>query len=144
VEGAYKITEFITSGSITPTGSAQKNARGGFIAGPGTGTSDSILSWLSNGEYVIDAFTTRFFGSSFFRVLQLLARSGRSSLDFVLPRFAGGGIAGAAPAMAMASGVRDVVDVNLSFASDSFSLQGERDEVKRFVRALKHINRGKV
>ncbi|MEU0467321.1 hypothetical protein ABZ215_25240, partial [Amycolatopsis sp. NPDC006131] len=34
------------------------NAAGGLIAGPGTGTSDSILSWLSNGEYVINAKAT--------------------------------------------------------------------------------------
>lgn len=36
-----------------------RNATGGFITGPGTGTSDSILSWLSNGEYVVNAAATR-------------------------------------------------------------------------------------
>jgi hypothetical protein len=31
------------------------HATGGRITGPGTGTSDSIPAWLSNGEYVINA-----------------------------------------------------------------------------------------
>jgi hypothetical protein len=34
------------------------NARGGRITGPGTGTSDSILARLSNGEYVVNAAST--------------------------------------------------------------------------------------
>ena len=32
-----------------------EHATGGYISGPGTGTSDSILSWVSNGEYVESA-----------------------------------------------------------------------------------------
>lgn len=35
-----------------------RNADGGYITGPGTGTSDSILSLLSNGEYVVNAAAT--------------------------------------------------------------------------------------
>jgi TP901 family phage tail tape measure protein len=35
--------------------SAPRMAKGGILKGPGTGTSDSILSWLSNGEAVIPA-----------------------------------------------------------------------------------------
>jgi len=34
---------------------AAYNAEGGTITGPGTGTSDSILSWVSNGEEIIRA-----------------------------------------------------------------------------------------
>ncbi|WP_154673996.1 phage tail tape measure protein [Nakamurella lactea] len=37
---------------------ARANAAGGYQVGPGTGTSDSILSWLSNGEYVVNAKAT--------------------------------------------------------------------------------------
>lgn len=37
----------------------QRNAQGGIIHGPGTGTSDSILSWVSNGEAVIPASSTQ-------------------------------------------------------------------------------------
>jgi hypothetical protein len=36
-----------------------KNATGGYISGPGTGTSDSIPARLSDGEYVINAAATR-------------------------------------------------------------------------------------
>jgi hypothetical protein len=35
-----------------------KHATGGYIAGPGSGTSDSILARLSNGEYVVNAAAT--------------------------------------------------------------------------------------
>jgi hypothetical protein len=34
------------------------HAEGGYIRGPGTGTSDSIPAWLSNGEYVMPAART--------------------------------------------------------------------------------------
>ena len=34
-------------------------APGGFVRGPGTGTSDSILARISNGEYVVNAAATR-------------------------------------------------------------------------------------
>jgi hypothetical protein len=34
-------------------------ASGGHVSGPGTGTSDSIPAWLSNGEYVVNAAATR-------------------------------------------------------------------------------------
>ena len=38
------------------------NAAGGYISGPGTGTSDSIPSMLSNGEYVVNAAAVRKIG----------------------------------------------------------------------------------
>ena len=60
-------------------------AEGGQVRGPGTGKSDSILARLSNGEYVIDALTARFFGSGFFSTLQSLAKKGQ------IPKFAAGG-----------------------------------------------------
>ena len=66
------------------------NAAGGLIRGPGTGTSDSILARLSNGEFVVNALATRAY-------LPLL----RAINSFQQPRilhpkgFAMGGIAGA-------------------------------------------------
>ena len=42
---------------------AKGHATGGLITGPGTGTSDSILSRLSNGEYVMTAQAVRMFGT---------------------------------------------------------------------------------
>ena len=38
-----------------------KKASGGYISGPGTGTSDSILARLSDGEYVINSKSTKRF-----------------------------------------------------------------------------------
>ncbi len=38
-------------------------AKGGPVSGPGTGTSDSILARLSNGEFVVDAKTTKNVGA---------------------------------------------------------------------------------
>ena len=42
---------------------AKGHATGGLITGPGTGTSDSILARLSNGEYVMTAEAVRMFGT---------------------------------------------------------------------------------
>jgi TP901 family phage tail tape measure protein len=41
-------------------------AAGGLISGPGTGTSDSVPTMLSNGEYVIKASTVKQFGTKMF------------------------------------------------------------------------------
>ncbi|ABC29679.1 Methyl-accepting chemotaxis protein [Hahella chejuensis KCTC 2396] len=57
-------------------------AQGGFIRGPGTATSDSILARLSNGEYVMPANVVRYFGRDFFDELRRRR----------LPAFATGGL----------------------------------------------------
>jgi hypothetical protein len=59
-------------GGDTMAGFAPALARGGMIRGPGTGTSDSILARLSNGEYVMRAAAVRKFGPSFFAALNSL------------------------------------------------------------------------
>lgn len=64
---------------------APRKAGGGMISGRGTGTSDSILSWLSNKEYVIPANIVSKFGKGFFDIL----RTG----NLPIPKFAGGGMA---------------------------------------------------
>lgn len=53
-------------------------ATGGSVVGPGTGTSDSIAAWLSNGEYVINAAAVRRYGVQTFDALnaQKLATGG--------------------------------------------------------------------
>jgi len=68
------------TGGGRPIGAAVYNADGGFINGPGTGRSDSILSWLSNGEFVVNAAATA---------------QHRPLLEAIngAPRFAGGGFA---------------------------------------------------
>lgn len=69
---------------------AQKNAEGGHIQGPGTGTSDSILSWLSNGEFVVKASSVQKYGTNFLHSLNngFLPKN-------LMPRYATGGLVGA-------------------------------------------------
>lgn len=141
-------------------GGARKNAEGGYIRGPGTGTSDSILSWLSNGEYVNDAQTTAFWGPNFFSTLKAIARGGKSALSSFamkmsggvsLPAFAGGGYVGS-PLLSMmggavnlvgeGGGVIDRVAVDLTAGGDKVSLIGERREVDKLVKSLHRMNRG--
>jgi hypothetical protein len=73
------------SGGDGGSSAAPGHAVGGFISGKGTATSDSILSRLSNGEFVIKASS--------------VAALGRNNLDFInqfgkLPAFATGGFIG--------------------------------------------------
>lgn len=108
-------------------------AGGGPVVGPGTGTSDSILSWLSNGEYVIDAVTTRFFGSSFFAGLQSIAKRGRTSGSVLrgLPAYSKGGpVAGAA----------SVGYITLNLGGEEFSLYTERKKAEELVDIFKRIS----
>lgn len=68
-------------------------ATGGYIRGPGTGTSDSIMARLSNGEFVNDAKTVAHFGVDFFHNLKRMARGGVPiSPRGSVPGFADGGL----------------------------------------------------
>lgn len=58
-------------------------ATGGYVSGPGTGTSDSINAWLSNGEYIMNAAS--------------VARIGVATLN-AMNRYAAGGPVKTAPA----------------------------------------------
>ncbi|OYN81780.1 hypothetical protein [Mycolicibacterium sphagni] len=64
-------------------------AAGGLQAGPGTGTSDSILAKVSNGEFISRAQSVRKYGPEFYDALN---RGLIDPLD--LPGFAGGGLFG--------------------------------------------------
>ncbi|SHM46503.1 tape measure domain-containing protein [Pseudomonas asturiensis] len=77
-DGASYWTDQVASGALTvaqleqaianaakANGSVRAYATGGRVYGPGTGTSDSILARLSNGEYVMNADATRMFGTEF-------------------------------------------------------------------------------
>jgi len=81
-------------------------ASGGYVTGPGGPTSDSILAWLSNTEYVVQAKAVRKYGVGFFNALNsglipLKALRGFKLGGFVdslnrsmmIPRFADGGMA---------------------------------------------------
>lgn len=77
-----------------PGPAPQKFAAGGYISGPGTGTSDSIPAYLSNGEYVINAAAVRKLGK---RHLDMLNRG------IPIPRFADGGMVGTVASLQPAS-----------------------------------------
>jgi tape measure domain-containing protein len=72
-------------------------ATGGFVRGPGTGTSDSIPAWLSNGEYVIKKSAVDNIGV---QNLNYLNETGQ------IPAFANGGVVGGLLEIMKRSGIR--------------------------------------
>ena len=62
-------------------------AAGGFVSGPGTGTSDSIPAYLSNGEYVIRQRSVAKYGTGFLDAVN----AGRYANGGLVARFAAGG-----------------------------------------------------
>lgn len=56
-------------------------ATGGYIAGPGTSTSDSIPAYLSNGEYVIKAAAVDKYGPKFFDHLNAMKFAGGGQVN---------------------------------------------------------------
>lgn len=84
----FVITPTITLGDVSRAqfeggqGSTPQFATGGYVSGPGTGTSDSILARLSNGEYVLRAAAVRQYGTA------LLDRMN----GLHMPAFADGGL----------------------------------------------------
>ncbi|MCS6530492.1 phage tail tape measure protein [Curtobacterium flaccumfaciens] len=86
-------TNQVTVASPSNTNGVFKNkkASGGYISGPGTGTSDSIPAMLSNGEYVIRERSVSKYGTGF-----LDAVNAGHYANGGLVRLAGGGSAEAA------------------------------------------------
>ena len=64
-----------------------RRASGGMVSGPGTGTSDSIMARLSNGEFVVRAAAVRKYGPSLLSAI--------NSMRFKMPKFATGGLVSA-------------------------------------------------
>lgn len=59
VQGSGSFSIQAASGNVAGTHYAYgAHAAGGHIRGPGSGTSDSIPTWLSNGEFVVNAAST--------------------------------------------------------------------------------------
>jgi hypothetical protein len=106
-------------GDIVPAG-----ARGGYVRGPGTGTSDSILARLSAGEFVLNSASVRRLGTSFLHGLNGFAEGGLVGASPL--RFAAGGL------VPSASGGRPV---HLHLGSQSFALSGSGNVVDALVGA---------
>jgi hypothetical protein len=102
------------SAPIPPAG----NAAGGYIRGPGSGTSDSILARLSNGEFVLSAASVRRVGVGYLNNLNGMASGG-----LVARGFAAGGLATASAGRA----------VNLHIGGHAFPLSGAGNVVDQLV-----------
>lgn len=74
--------DFTQPYTLVDPGPAPGYAAGDMVRGPGTGTSDSILARLSNGEFVMRAAAVRHYGPELLRQLN----------ERRLPRFADGGL----------------------------------------------------
>lgn len=114
-------------------------ASGGHVRGPGTGTSDSILAMISNGEFVIRAAAVRKFGPAFFAALNSLRIPEGFSLggmldglgrSMAIPHLASGGLV---PAVA-SSGVSGR-PVNVSFDGETFAMVAPDDVAEKLIRA---------
>ena len=99
-------------------------ASGGMVTGPGSGTSDSIMARLSNGEFVMRAAAVRNLGAGFLSNLNRFAGGGMVMPSRGVPRFAEGGLvaagAGGAP-------------VHLHLGGHSFALSGSTGVVDALV-----------
>ena len=124
VENLEKLAAVQVKVQTAPAGGAGEPpgfARGGHIRGPGTGTSDSILARLSDGEYVIRAAAVRKYGLNMLNALN----------GMHLPQFATGGLvdrlaeqaAGMEPSRAPSLGT---LNFNLP-GGESFSVQAAAD-----------------
>lgn len=124
--------------------SASGHASGGFIRGPGTSTSDSILARLSDGEFVLSARAVRHWGLGFiarmnalrnpfsgFSVGGLVDGFNQSMAGLALPRFRDGGFA-LAPAV---SGSTRTVRLEFQLGNDIFVAQTDEQTVAGLTRA---------
>lgn len=94
-----------------PGPAPQKYATGGYISGPGTGTSDSIPAYLSNGEYVIRAAAVRKLGK---RHLDMLNNG------IPIPRFADGGMVGTVASLDTSP--RNLGSLDISIGGDTYQV----------------------
>lgn len=86
-----------------------KFASGGHVVGEGTGTSDSILAKLSNGEYVVKADAVRRVGVDF---LNRVNSGDIYNMRIPLPKFATGGLIGKTGADSASKGM-DLFTANI-------------------------------
>jgi len=111
-----------------PGPAPQKFATGGYISGPGTGTSDSIPAYLSNGEYVINAAAVRKLGK---RHLDMLNRG------IPIPRFADGGMVGTVASLDTSP--RNLGSLDISIGGDTYQVFADSTQADQLrLAARKH------
>jgi hypothetical protein len=131
---------FDTSGG--PLGGGGGRASGGLVRGPGSTTSDSIMAWLSDFEYVINARAVRHYGADLFGALNAMALP----KDF-MNRFAMGGLARSAGNRFASGGqVSSGNSVTLKIDRHTFNMTAGDDTVaaiKRFAVAAQISSTGR-
>lgn len=105
---------------------------GGPVRGPGTGTSDSILARLSNGEYVIPAEQVDEYGQPFFDALRN-GKLGRAVPATASPRPAYAG----APATRGSGGSANMTHISATFNVSSLDPVAAGREIQRILLKLK-------
>jgi hypothetical protein len=136
-----------TIAGFAPGGTA-RTLRPGMISGPGTGTSDSILARVSNGEHAFITRATR--AKKLWPLLNTLNFGSDAVIDSIMRHLPAGLRMGGAmgPSLAMgyagggAIGSRDTVDINLQIGRQSVRLSGARDQANALVGALRELQRG--
>src|SRR4029077_11627735 len=103
-------------------GNLVTGASGGYVRGRGTGTSDSILARLSNGEFIMRARAVDHWGPRFLHALNNLQNPfgnyATGGLVRTTPRFASGGM--------VTASTGDGMTVNLHFPGGQFQLHGDK------------------
>jgi hypothetical protein len=119
-----------------PSSDLPSYADGGKIRGPGTGTSDSILAWVSNGEYMVKADAVKHYGPELLRQIN----------ERRLPRFAEGGSINTrslpvipAPSQALLDRVNPpplehLGSMTLHAGGDSYQVQVKQQDVGKILR----------
>lgn len=137
-ETVFNLPKYWTGGVINQIMNPIRMAIGGLFSGPGTGTSDSILAMVSNGEYIHREKAVSYYGTEFMDAINNLLIPKQA-----LPRFAEGGAVAAmqltAPTGLGTTGLRDSVDVNFNLGGKRFTLMGEREQVRGLVNSLKGL-----
>lgn len=152
IDGIKKVESWLGSSGGD---SSVAMAAGGHVRGPGTGTSDSIRAWLSNGEFVMPKAAVDFFGLDFMEAIRRmrdpfrgfsaggLATGLASALTPTVPRFRDGGLVSAA-ALSGASGhpvelhLSDRIIRGLTASSEAV------DELQRFATMSRIRSTGKA
>lgn len=111
-------------------GTALAHAAGGHITGPGSGTSDSIPAWLSNGEYVLTAETVRRIG------VGNLDKLNSGAAVHNTAHFATGGAVGSSVASTVARSTSGA-SVNIEFHGDNGGL--DKSDTAYLGKAIKAI-----
>jgi hypothetical protein len=150
LDGAKKVIDAVKNAvsgkpAAAAEGGAVQFARGGFVRGSGTSTSDSIWARLSDREFVVRAKAVDHFGVDFFHALNQLRNpflalsrgfhlgglvDRLSSVMPSAPRFADGGLVVAG---AGGNGSTFKTPVNINIGNESFAALMSGDEIMRLM-----------